>query len=68
LPHGTYGREDTATAHLNENPVQQVAAARAALAALALEYESVAFAGAVEEPSLGSAMRAALRKEHRPRQ
>ncbi|HKC74378.1 MAG TPA: hypothetical protein VKF37_09285 [Chloroflexota bacterium] len=34
-----------------------VAATRAALAALALEYESVAFAGAVEEPGLGSAVR-----------
>jgi hypothetical protein len=38
-------------------PVQQVEGARAELAALALEYESVAFAGAVEEPNLGSAMR-----------
>jgi hypothetical protein len=45
-------------------PVQQVTAARAALAALALEYESVAFASTVEEPSLG----AVLRKERRQRQ
>jgi hypothetical protein len=45
-------------------PVQQVTAARAALAALALEYESIAFASTVEEPSLG----AVLRKERRQRQ
>ena len=38
-----------------------------AVGALALEYESVAFASAVEEPNLGSSMRAAMRKEHRPR-
>ena len=38
------------------DPVQQVATAKAALAALALEYESVAFAGVVAEPGpLGAA-------------
>jgi hypothetical protein len=48
------GRQDTANAHLNEILAQQVTPA--ALSALALEYESVAFAGAVEEPSLGAAL------------
>jgi hypothetical protein len=42
--------------------MQQVAAAQAALHALALQYESVAFAAIVEEPSLQGAMR----KERRP--
>jgi hypothetical protein len=55
---------DVVAAETGIDPVQQVAAARAALAALALEYESVAFAGAVEERDLGSAMRT----ERRPRQ
>jgi hypothetical protein len=35
-----------------------------AVAAPALAYESVIFISAVEEPNLGSAMRAAMRKEH----
>jgi hypothetical protein len=34
-----------------------------AVAALALAYESVPFTSAVEEPNLGSAMRATMRKE-----
>jgi hypothetical protein len=59
---------DVVAAETGLDPVQQVVAARAALATLALEYESVAFAGAVEEPGLGAAMREALRKEHWQRQ
>jgi hypothetical protein len=42
-------------------PAQQVAAAQAALAALALEYESVGFAAVVEEPGLQGAMRTGRR-------
>jgi hypothetical protein len=38
-------------------PLQQIAAAQAALAALALEYESVAFAAVVAEPGVQSATR-----------
>ena len=59
---------DVVAAETGLDPVQQVVAARAALAALALEYESVAFAGAVEEAGLGAAMCEALRKERRQRQ
>jgi hypothetical protein len=58
---------DIVAAETGVDPVQQVATAKAALAALALEYESVAFAGAVDEPGLGPATRAALRKERRVR-
>jgi hypothetical protein len=47
------------------DPSQQVAAVRAALSALALEYESVAFTRAVEEPGLGAALCAAVRTERR---
>jgi hypothetical protein len=38
------------------DPAQLVAAARAALSALAFEYETVAFAGDVEAPGLAGAM------------
>ena len=48
---------DVVAAQTGIDPAQQVTAAQAALAALALDYESVAFASAVEEPSLGPAMR-----------
>jgi hypothetical protein len=44
---------DVVAAETGIDPVQQVAAVRAALAALALDYESVAFAGGVQEPGLG---------------
>jgi hypothetical protein len=54
---------DVVAAETGIDPRAQVTAAQAALAALALEYESVAFAGAVEEPGLA----AALRKERRER-
>jgi hypothetical protein len=47
------------------DPAQVVAAARAAIGALTLEYESVAFASAVEERALGAAVRAAMRNERR---
>jgi hypothetical protein len=49
------------------DPAQLVTAAGAALSALALDYESVAFAGAVQEPGLGTAIHAAMRKERRAR-
>jgi hypothetical protein len=57
---------DVVAAETGIDPRAQVAAARAALAALALEDESVAFAGAVEEPGLGAAMRATKQKRLRP--
>jgi hypothetical protein len=56
---------DIVAAETGIDPVQQVVTAKAALAALALEYESVAFAGAVEEPGLAVTMREALRKARR---
>jgi hypothetical protein len=43
-------------------PAQQLAAAQAALSALALEYESVAFAAVVAEPGLQDAMRKGRRQ------
>jgi hypothetical protein len=55
---------DVVAAETGLDPRAQVAAARAALAALALEYESVAFAGVVE----GLSPRATLPKERRPRE
>jgi hypothetical protein len=56
---------DIVAAETGIAPVQQIVAARAALATLALEYESVAFAGHVEEHDLIAAVRAAMRKERR---
>jgi hypothetical protein len=53
---------DVVASETGIDPAQLVAAVRAALAALALEYESVAFAGAVEERDLTAAVRAAMRK------
>ena len=52
---------DVVAAETGIAPAQQVAAAQAALAALALEYESVAFAAVVEEPGLQGAMRTGRR-------
>jgi hypothetical protein len=53
LPHGTGGRQDTANALLNESPAQQVTAARAALAAVALEYEAVPLPVPWKSPAWG---------------
>jgi hypothetical protein len=53
---------DVVAAETGIDPAQQVAAARAAIAALALEYESVAFAGAMQERDLGAAVRATCAK------
>ena len=47
---------DVVASETGIDPAQLVAAARAALGALALEYEAVAFAGDVEEPGLAGAM------------
>jgi hypothetical protein len=52
---------DIVAAETGLDPVQQVATAKAALAALALEYESVAFASVVAEPSPLGAARKGLR-------
>jgi hypothetical protein len=56
---------DVVAAETGIDPRAPVTAAQAALTALALEYERVAFAGAVEEPGLGAAMRAARHKGRR---
>jgi hypothetical protein len=56
---------DAVAAETGIDPTQQVAAARSALVALALEYEAVAFAGAVEEPGLAGAMRGRRASKHR---
>jgi hypothetical protein len=56
---------DVVAAKTGIDPVQHIGAARVALAAMALEYESVAFAGHVEEHDLIAAVRAAMRNERR---
>jgi hypothetical protein len=54
---------DVVAAHVGLDRAHLVGAMDKAVAALALARESVTFTSAVEEPNLGSAMRAAMRKE-----